>query len=293
MIKFHFSFREILAAYYWAAYLLHHALCLRPGKALRNSRLIVVGSFRAGGAGKTPFTLWLARELLGQGKTVAILCHKKAIDEVRMYQSALCDFVKQGNAEIHSTENRYKSASQLDSRQVAPDFILCDDGFEDSRLQPHVIFRMDWENAPTEINQLIPAGKFRSLLQDHKKDAARTIPLRCYGANPDVIFGIQSITNTAGNYPNYKQTIAICGLGDPDRFFIDLKKAEYPPQKTIALPDHCSTFETKLKQILRKNSKANVIISEKDSFRLSKETLQSPNLFVTHQYIQITRQIQF
>ncbi len=260
---------------------------------MKRSRLIVVGSFRAGGAGKTPFTLWLAKELLGQGKKIAILCHKKAFDEVRMYRNTLDEFVRQGKAEIHATDSRYKSAILLDNRKNSPDYILCDDGFEDSRLRPHIIFRMDWEKPPTEISQLIPAGKFRSLLQDHQKDVDRTIPLRCYGTNPDIVFRIQNIANTSGFYPHYKQTIAICGLGDPQRFFNDIKKAEYQPQKTIALPDHCKTFEKRLQQILKKYSQANIIISEKDSFRLSQNTLQNPNLFVTRQSIQITRQIQF
>lgn len=289
MIKFHFSFREILAAYYWAAYSLHHALFLRPGKPLKNSRLVVVGSFRVGGAGKTPFCLWLARELLKQGKTVTILCHKYAFDEVRMYQQSLANAIQRGFANVVVTGNRYKTAQALDN--VAPDFILCDDGFEDSRLQPDVIFRLDWEKAPTEISQLIPAGRFRSLWQDHQKDESRTIPIKCYGTAPEAIFKINSITNTAGDYPQYKKSIAICGIGDPERFFKDLEKEEYPLQMKIRCQDHDSAFQQKLEQIIRKHPETNIIITEKDSFRLSESLLRNSQIYIARQIVSIQKNI--
>lgn len=292
-------FLRTLSAYYWAAYSLHHALFLRPGKKLVNSRLIVVGSFRAGGAGKTPFCLWLAKEFLRQEKTVAILCHKKAFDEVRMYKHALSDFVKQGFAEIIATENRYQSAHLLDQRSPrpatsqtnssgirgAPDVILCDDGFEDSRLVPDRIFRLDWEAPPTDIGQLLPAGIFRSLLQDHRKDESRTTVLRCYGTKPDVIFNIESITNAAGEFPKNGKTIAICGIGDPNRFVNDLRKAEYAPAKVILCPDHDAGFEKKVETALQKYPAASLILTEKDSCRLDNDILQNPRIFVARQSI--------
>lgn len=293
------SIRRIIAAYYWAAYSLHHKFFLRPGLPLKHSRLIVIGGFRAGGAGKTPFTLWLAKEILRQGRTVAILCHTKAFDEVLMYQKNLDASIRQGAAEVIATGNRHKTAHQLDCRAgsankvAAPDYILCDDGFEDSRLQPHVIFRLDWETPPTDINQLIPAGKFRSLLQDHLKDQDRTTVLRCFGPSPDVIFQIDSITNAAGEFPNYKQTIAICGLGDPRRFIDDLKKSEYPPHVTVLGPDHDRDFQHKVQTLLKKHPQSDIIITEKDSFRLTQEILDNPHLFVARQVTKVTKLIRF
>lgn len=311
MIKFHFSFRKILAAYYWAAYSLHHMFFLRPDKSLKNSKLVVIGSFRTGGAGKTPFCLWRAQELLKQGNTVAILCHKFAFDEIRMYKERLASFIQQGQAKVLGTGNRYETAHQLDSQgpKAAPNYILCDDGFEDSRLRPDVIYRLDWEVAPTDVNQLIPAGKFRSLWQDHKKDESRTIVLKCYGTNPDVLFQIESIANASGHMPEaslqqtgtdlsqqkgsseYRQTIAICGIGDPERFLSDLKKAEYPPDKTIICPDHDKNFQEKVLAALKKYPSANIIITEKDSLRLSSDILENSQIFVARQSVSVTKKI--
>lgn len=292
------AIRRILAAYYWAAYSLHHAVCLRPGKPLKNSKLVVVGSFRAGGAGKTPFALWLANKLLRQGKTVAVLCHKCAFDEERMYQNDLASYIAQGKAQVFATGNRYKTAQTLDLRaartldtQTAPDFIICDDGFEDSRLRPDVIFRLDWEKAPTDINQLIPAGKFRSLRQDHLKDEPRTIALKCFGTAPDAIFRISSITNAAGEFPQYRQSIAVCGLGDPERFFSDLKKEEYPLKKTVRCPDHYKNFQQIVERALKRYPDSNIIITEKDAFRLPKPLLENPQVYVARQTVTITKNI--
>lgn len=283
------SIRRIIAAYYWAAYSLHHALCLRPGKPLKHSRLVVVGSYRTGGAGKTPFSLWLAKNLLAHGKTVAVLCHEYAYDEIAFMKSELKGFQY---ASVIGTRNRYMTAQLLDKAETkefkgSPDYIICDDGFEDSRLRPYKIFRLDWENEPTDINELIPAGKFRSLKQDHRRDEAITTAIRCYGTSPDVAFQIYDITNAAGEYPKYRQSIAVCGLGDPKRFVQDLKRAEYPPRKCITCPDHDRNFSKKLSGVLLKYPQENIIISEKDSYRLSQDLLRNPQIFVAKQKVSV------
>ncbi|MCQ2109571.1 MAG: tetraacyldisaccharide 4'-kinase [Fibrobacter sp.] len=288
---FHFSFRKIVAAYYWAAYSLHHALCLRPGEPLKNSKLVVIGSYRTGGAGKTPFSLWLAKNLLAHGKTVAVLCHEYAYDEIAFLKSELKNFKY---ASVIGTRNRYATAHHLDKAEAAefkgaPDYIICDDGFEDSRLRPFKIFRLDWEKEPTDINELVPAGKFRSLKQDHRRDEAITTAVRCYGTSPDVIFQIDSIKNSAGEFPKYRQSIAVCGLGDPGRFIRDLERSEYPIQETVICPDHDRNFSRKLLKVIQKNLQKNIFISEKDSYRLPAELLSNPQLFVAKQKISVLK----
>lgn len=230
---------------------------------------------------------------------MAILCHKKAFDEVLMYRHHLQDFIQQGQVEIFSTDNRYRTAHELDRRAdgsssrktVTPDFILCDDGFEDSRLKPEVIFRLDWETQPTAVEQLIPAGNFRSLRQDHYYNEERTVAIRCYGTNPDVLFNIDSIANCNGEFPNHRQSIVICGLGNPTRFIRDLKRAEFIPKKTILRPDHDRNFVKNLSVILRQNIYKNIVISEKDAFRLPKNLLENPKIFIARQTIQVYGQI--
>mgnify|MGYP003484664899 CR=1 FL=1 len=134
-----------LAGIYYIAYKVHHRFCLRQGSPLGHARLIVVGSFLAGGAGKTPFVAWLAQFISkndaagkkGAAPRIAILCHDRAQDEAAMLRQKFA-----GMPQVHviATPNRYRSAHALDSDY---DFIICDDGFEDSRLAGAITIRLD------------------------------------------------------------------------------------------------------------------------------------------------------
>ena len=159
----------VAAACYRVAYKLHHCLCLRPGKPLAHAQLIVVGSFMAGGAGKTPFTAWLAQFILENAR-IAILCHSKAQDEAEMLRQ---QFAGLPQVHIIATSNRYTTAHEIDRDY---DYIICDDGFEDTRLVNAFTIRLDWDEPPAHIADLLPAGKNRSLLQDHDEPAIRVRP---------------------------------------------------------------------------------------------------------------------
>ena len=167
---------RIAARCYHVAYKLHHRLCLRPGKPLAHAQLVVIGSYLAGGAGKTPFVAWLTQFILAQhspaqsvpelsghensagrggaeasqtrGPRIAILCHSKAKDEAQMLRQK---FAGTPQVCVYTTGNRYKTAHELDSEF---DYIICDDGFEDSRLAGAATIRLDWGEPPAGLSDL-------------------------------------------------------------------------------------------------------------------------------------------
>lgn len=265
-----------LAGIYRIAYKFHHLICLKPGKPLEHARLVVVGSHLAGGAGKTPFCAWLAENLHSgalapactepsrPGPRIAILCHSAAADEAEMLREKL------PFATVVTTSNRYRTAHELD-RDF--DFIICDDGFEDTRLTGAIVIRLDRDDLPRHIRDLVPAGKYRSLAQDHAKPALALGPA-------DVQHRISGIVNAAGS-PCPALPIAVCGIGDPERFRKDLADYGSAPSKLIATPDHCKNFEKHLLQAIREGHHA--VITEKDSTRLRNEIRQSPAVFVARQ----------
>ena len=165
--------RLFLALCYRAAYLLHHALCLKPGAPLQNSKLIVVGSYRTGGAGKTPFCIWLCKHYAAQDKKVALLVHEYAFDETAMLRQIFSD---NENVKVFATRNRYRLAQELDAAGQF-DYIVCDDGFEDSRLTGAVTLILSWESTPTKLSELWPCSKMRSLEKDHKTNSSATMAL--------------------------------------------------------------------------------------------------------------------
>jgi tetraacyldisaccharide 4'-kinase len=259
----------LLTLIYRALYKLHHGLLLRPGKPLTHAKLIVVGSFLAGGAGKTPFVIWLANHIisLSETKKVAVLCHAKARDELELLKAKL------PWATVVASSNRYRTARDLD-RQF--DYIICDDGFEDTRLRPAYTVRLDWGEPPRRLRDLWPVGPNRSLVQDHPQP---DLVLKCYGENPDVKFAIAEIVNGVGEHLDAAGSgiWAVCGIGNPERFFRDLENFGVKVEKTVVRPDHDWRYDRALKKILK--SAPAVLVTEKDFMRLGPDLRNSPRVY--------------
>lgn len=271
-----------LAGIYYIAYKVHHQFCLRQGSPLGHARLIVVGSFLAGGAGKTPFVAWLAQFISagkegdagknGAAPRIAILCHERAQDEAAMLRQK---FAGMPQVRVIATSNRYKTAHEIDRDY---DFIICDDGFEDSRLAGAITIRLDRADTPQKIADLVPSGKHRSLPRDHEEPAVTL-------GQGDIRFRIGRIAN-AGNEPCPAGPIAICGIGAPERFRKDLDAFGIKPADFIARPDHDRRFEQTIMKFLAQG--ASLVITEKDFARLPEKWRLHPNVFVAYQEIEVS-----
>ena len=281
-------FLVFLALIYRILYKIHHWLFLRPGKSLTHAKLIVVGSFLTGGAGKTPFVIWLANYIvsLSENARVAILCHAKARDELELLK------MKLPWATVVATSNRYRTARELDSQF---DYIICDDGFEDTRLRPAFIVRLDWEEPPRRWRDLWPAGPNRSLVQDHPQP---DLILRCDGENPDVKFSIAEIVNGQGETLDIaglgepatgSGMWTVCGIGNPERFFRDLENFGVKAERAVVRPDHDCRYDRALKKIL-KNAPA-VLLTEKDYMRLGPDLRNSPRVYRCVQKVEICSEL--
>lgn len=316
----------VAAACYHAVYKLHHRMCLRPGKPLEHAQLIVVGSFLAGGAGKTPFTAWLAQFLLENSRSaadgiagkdcaaprIAILCHGKAQDETEMLRQK---FAGTPQVCVIATSNRYKTAHEIDRDY---DYIICDDGFDDTRLVDAFTIRLDWGKPPAHLRELLPAGKNRSLLQDHdmQGNAGTALVLQC-GADvavhetapacetapthktvrartlADITFSIARIENAAGaalNAQQHADAIAACGIGYPERFLADLKAFGFSPAGFIARPDHDRHFEQTINMLISR--KVPVIVTEKDAARLPRDLCAHSGIYTAYQQVSVSKAAQ-
>ena len=274
-------FRLAASAFYRIAYKLHHKLFLRPQPPLRIP-VFIVGSYLAGGAGKTPFTIWLAKRILEQNRKVAVLCHRKAWDEFTLLQQELQPL----GATVIATTNRYATAKTIANKF---DAILCDDGFEDSRFTGACNICLDWQEPPHSITDLFPAGKCRSLAQDHHD--SQIIHIDCYGKNgtfPDISFSIESLTNYSSEVP--LAATAVCGLGTPERFIEDLRTFGINIEKTIIRPDHDKLFFQAVQGELSQGK--HVVVSQKDACRLPQSLLANPSLHTTVQKITVSEKTQ-
>lgn len=300
---------KIAAACYRAAYLLHHKVALRPDltlqKKLGSTKLIVVGSYRTGGAGKTPFCLWLAKRLSQpqngpHTKGVAILCHSYAYDEIQMLREeieSLGDGGKQTGTsnfiEVIGTGNRHRTVLQLLQRKTPPAYIICDDGFEDSRLTGAVNIILRWkEDLPSEgggIGQLWPAGPCRSLPEDHPQGES-TLNLSC---EDHIEFHIDRIANAQGeslpqSLGRFHRARAVCGIGSPKRFLKDLDSFGIPTVDNRLLKDHDRSFPKKLAALLEQFPGDAIIITQKDACRLDEKMRNHPNVFTVYQKVSVS-----
>ena len=287
----------VVSAFYRIAYKFHHKFFLRPQPQLRIP-VVIVGSYLAGGAGKTPFTIWFAKHLQEQGKKIAILCHSAAWDEFTLLKQELqLDLAQNLHTTLQSniqpitheikvlaTKNRYATAKEIQDKF---DIIICDDGFEDSRFTGAIRFCLDWQEPPTSWTSLLPVGKFRSLKQDHNEN--EIVHLNCFDANaPDIRFSIESISNFTPGTPLTAEII--CGLGAPKRFIEDVlafgNSFGIAIKKSTIRPDHDKHFSQIIEAELSKNQ--DVIISQKDACRLPQALLTHPKLHITIQKMTIT-----
>lgn len=383
------------AALYRAAYKIHHKLFLKPAVHAKHAHVIVVGSFLAGGAGKTPFCAWLAEQLRGEavGESarhnstqhepppfdsarpcldkleatpaaqfyqarfnqsfqaphnhaqfnqarsnqarlnqpelaspnqaspnqarfnqtqngtphIAILCHGAAWDEVRMLRDKL------PFASVFACSDRSRTIAEIDSDF---DFVICDDGFEDSRIACATVLRLDWGGPPSSLRVIIPAGRCRSLPADHGEpalalrcaqgragkenvdipadaNAERSEREICSDANAerdvDVAFSIGTIRNPDGkafDRESLPPPTLLCGIANSHRFLDDIKRAGISPMRTVFRPDHDRNFEQTLARLLRDG--APVIVTEKDFAKLGTTTRKSPLVYVAFQTVSVT-----
>ena len=291
---FRSSLRLAAAAFYRIGYKLHHKFFLQPQQPV-HTPVIIIGSYLVGGAGKTPFTIWLAKHFQEQGKKVAVLCHTAAWDEFLMLQQEFQNSTEQGTPshithkiKLFKTGNRYRTAAEIQDKF---DIILCDDGFEDSRFTGATRICLDWEEPPTSWTKLLPAGPFRSLKQDHDERGIIHLdcnPKKCEkNAEPPCIqFSVESLTNfTPGTALN---ATVICGIGSPKRFIDDIlafsriaATSKIHIENSIIRRDHDKHFLQTVQNVLSQNK--DIIITQKDACRLPQTLLTHPQLHIAIQ----------
>ena len=227
-------FRLAAAAFYRIAYKLHHKLFLRPKPPIQTP-VIIVGSYLAGGAGKTPFTIWLAKYFYKQGNRVAILCHSAAWDEFimmqRVFESIQSSPAESSQIKVFATRNRYSTAKEIQDKF---DIILCDDGFEDTRFTSAKRICLDWQAPPTSWRSLLPKGPFRSLKQDHdERDIIFIDDIRTFASTANIqIAGSIIRPDHDRHFPQIVQA----EISQGNDIIISQKDASRLPQALLAHP---------------------------------------------------------
>ncbi|HAO99959.1 MAG TPA: tetraacyldisaccharide 4'-kinase [Fibrobacteres bacterium] len=197
--------------------------------------LVVIGSLRAGGAGKTAVVLELARRLKSQRLRVAILAYriqKNANPALLFEVTSNMDWkqcsdeavllARESGMRVFVTRNREHAWDAL-SRSNEFDVLISDDGLMDPRLRNafRIVLKRPEENPG--IFDLLPAGPYR-LTSSFLKEADCVVLGPSNETGSDSAWFRRELIFPKG-FDFEKKYWAVCGMGNPTDFVRDLRYA--------------------------------------------------------------------
>ena len=245
-----------------------------------NCKVICVGNLTAGGTGKTPVCLSLAKILQQNnknpffvtrgygGKTKNILVnHSHKAQEVGDEPILLSQ-----QAPTIINPNRYQAA--LKAIQHGADIIIMDDGFQNPSLYKNVSLLVIDGNYGFGNGFCIPAGPLREFISSGLKRANAAIILGEDKHNlasilkPIPVFKGKIVADC--NKITKRDIIAFAGIGHPSKFYQSLNECGFNILQSFDFPDHHFYNGKELNQLIEiaKNKNADIYTTSKDFVKI-------------------------
>jgi tetraacyldisaccharide 4'-kinase len=253
--------------------------------------VISVGSLSAGGAGKTPLTIALAKLLVANGFSVDVLSRgygRKSIDAVRVQPDGTADefgdepllMAREAGVPVYVAPERHDAGllAEADAPRREPGaqraVHLLDDGFQHRQLFRNIdillLGREDWHD------HLLPAGNLREPHGAIRRADGIVIP----SEEADLESEIRRLgwtralwrTRRKMEVPTVEVPVAaFCGIARPEQFFRGLESSGMHLATRTAFRDHhrySGGDVERLVSIARAAGVAALITTEKDKVRL-------------------------
>jgi len=243
--------------------------------------LISIGNITVGGSGKTPFVIWLCKQLQQRGYKPVMLCRG---DGGSLNQPQV---VRQNDAAHEVGDEALLLARSCDAPVIAGrdrvaasimagalgDIIILDDGFQYRQLKR----ACDIILVPSEgigNGFLLPAGPLREPIHSLSRadlivrtghgPATPLSPAKewCWKTQP---LGLQQIQGSVTPMP--EKAVAVCGIARPQRFLDSLAQQKIEVMDHIIFPDHYRYRSRDIEQITNKGLP--VVTTEKDAVKLA------------------------
>ena len=238
--------------------------------------VICVGNIYVGGTGKTPLSIYLAKELKKRGKKPAIVrkYYKDHKDEHRL--------IKENFENLILNKNRDKAIREAEKKGF--DTVILDDGFQDYKIKKDFNIICFSSNQLDGNGLIIPAGPLRENLESLKytqivmlngeKDVSFEKKILKINSNIQIFYSNYEPIN-AEELKN-KKFIAISGIGNPENFLNLLKKIGIIIVKNYMLPDHYQFNKEEVNNIVKEaeDNNCEVILTEKDYFKVKDFSLK-------------------
>ena len=267
------------------------------------ARVVSIGNITAGGTGKSPMVLHLARKLKAAGWNPGILTrgygrhspqpHHALAAGAHLPVSQSGDepqlFLRAGVAPVGIGADRWR-VGQLLEHEFATDMIILDDGFQHVRLERQVDIVLVDALDPFGGGYLLPLGRLREplaglyradILVITRSEAGRVVESAehfLHGANPRApvfhgraqpeawVSAVNGESLPADALP-YARVAAFCGLGNPQYFWFTLAALGMQAAVRVEFEDHHAYKPHELRYMGRQFREAKVeavLTTEKD-----------------------------
>ncbi len=242
--------------------------------------VICVGNITAGGTGKTPVSISLAKMLAtsmyhpifvtrgygGRLQNVLVNNKKHTAQDVGDEPLLLAE-----QAPVVVNADRYAGA-ELAVKEGA-DVVIMDDGFQNPTLHKDLSFLVFDGHYGIGNGKIIPSGPLRETFEDGIKRADALIILGkdkhelVKRAELPVFFGHTEPVQTTVSDVN---VLAFAGIGHPQKFYHTLKQQGFNVVETLDFPDHHFYTGNEIEKILQKAKelKAEVYTTSKDFVKI-------------------------
>jgi len=252
-----------------------------------NIPIICIGNLYIGGTGKTPVSVYLAKELKKLGKKTAILR--------KFYSSHKDEYGEIKNEFKDLIINKNRINGLIDAEKAEFETVIMDDGLQDYRIKKDIKIVCFHENQLIGNGLIIPAGPLREslkalrnvdivLINGEKNDKFEK---KILNYNQDLEFFYFRYNPLNINEFKNHNLLAIAGIGNPENFFKLIEQNNLKIQKKIIFPDHYNFNENEILKIIdfANERKYKLIMTEKDYFKINKFQIKDIN------YLKVTLEI--
>ena len=234
--------------------------------------IICVGNIYLGGTGKTPLSIFLAKEFEIRGKNPVIVrkYYKNHYDEHLLTKDKFKNFIL--------NESRVDGIYDAINRKF--DLAILDDGFQDQKIYKKINILCFNQNQKIGNGMVIPSGPLRESFRTLRNaqfviiNGKRDLDFenKILETNKTIsIFYSRYIPLNIDHLKN-KDFFAVAGIGNPENFFDLLSENDLKISKKFIFPDHYEFNKKELLTIIKqaKENDCRIIITEKDYHRIKK-----------------------
>lgn len=259
---------------------------VKPRKISRP--VICIGNLTAGGTGKTPVAVSVAKLLQTQGKNPFFVSRgyggelKGVLVNNSLHTAAEVGdepLLLSRQAPVIVNPDRYQGA--VKALKSGAELIIMDDGFQNPGLKKDLSFLVFDGGFGIGNGFPVPAGPLREDFRQGLKRADAVIILGedkqdLYRRIPDLPVFHGKVIPEAVELSN-KNAIAFAGIGRPEKFYQSMRDSGFNLVETIDFPDHHQYSEDELNRLIAKGKKSGAKI-----FTTSKDFVKIPHYLQKH-----------